>query len=134
MRLLGIDYGEKRVGIALTDDKSLLAFPHSVVPNTKNLLRDVAEIARRSNIETIVIGESKNNQGKDNRIMDEIRPFAVEIAKLGYNVVFEPEFLTSHQASHFLGKTAKTDASAASIILQSYIDRIRHQGMNDRLF
>lgn len=134
MRLLGIDYGEKRVGIALTDDKSLLAFPHSVIPNSKNLMRDIAEIARRSNIETIVIGESKNNEGKDNRIMSEIRPFAAELEKLGYTVVFEPEFLTSHQATHFMGKTDKIDASAASIILQSYMDRIRHQGINDRLF
>ncbi len=134
MRLLGIDYGEKRVGVALSDDKSLLAFPHSVIPNTRNLLRDIAEIARRSNIETIIIGESKNNKGEDNRIMDEVRPFAVELGKLGYKVLFEPEFLTSHQAAHFLGKTDKIDASAASIILQSYIDRVRHQGINDRLF
>ncbi len=134
MRLLGIDYGEKRVGIALTDDKSLLAFPHSVVPNSKNLIRDIAEIARRSNIETVIIGDSKNNKGQDNRIMDEIRPLALELEKLGYKVVLEPEFLTSHQAAHFQGKTDKLDAAAASIILQSYIDRIRHQGINDRLF
>lgn len=123
MRLLGIDYGSKRIGLALSDDKGMMAFPHSVVPNDKNILVSIAEVVRRSDVRVIVVGESKNYKGEANKIMGHVMPFIVELQKLGYKVMLEPELLTSHQAVHFQGKTAMTDASAASIILQSYIDR-----------
>ncbi len=123
MRLLGIDYGSKRIGLALSDDKGLMAFPHSVVPNDKNILVAIGEIVRRSDVRVIVVGDSKDYKGEPNKIMLHVNPFVVELRKLGYKVMFELELLTSHQAAHFQGKTAMTDASAASIILQSYIDR-----------
>jgi putative Holliday junction resolvase len=127
MRILGIDYGSKRIGLAVSDDKAIMAFPHSVIPNDEKLYTHIGEIVRKSGIELIVVGESKNYKGKDNRIMDEIRVFVTELARLGYKITYEPELLSSHQASHFQGKTAMTDASAASIILQSYIDRKKHE-------
>ena len=127
MRLIGIDYGERRVGIALSDDKGLMAFPHSVLPNNKDLLKKVADIAVQNNAEIIVMGESLNYKKEENRIMEKARPFAEELKSAGFTVVFEPEILTSHQASHFQGKHGMIDASAASIILQSYIDRIKER-------
>jgi RNase H-fold protein (predicted Holliday junction resolvase) len=61
---------------------------------------------------------------KDNPIMAKIRMFADELTReTSVTVVFEPELLSSHQATHFQGKHAMIDASAASIILQSFIDR-----------
>jgi putative holliday junction resolvase len=125
MRILGIDYGSKKVGLALSDDKGLLAFPHSVIANTKNLLSDIVATAQVSDVRTIVIGESRNYKGSENRIMDDVHPLIEKLRELGYEVVLEPEMLSSHQAAHFQGKTAMIDAAAASIILQSYIDRMR---------
>jgi putative holliday junction resolvase len=125
MRILGIDYGEKRVGVAITDDKSMMAFPHSVVVNTKELVKEISDIARENKISTIVIGESRNYKGEANRIMERVEIFAKGLKESGFEVVYEPEILSSHQAAHFQGKTDKLDASAASIILQSYLDRVR---------
>jgi RNase H-fold protein (predicted Holliday junction resolvase) len=57
--------------------------------------------------------------------MSEIREFKTEIERRlrAVPVIYEPEFLTSHQAEHFQGKHPKLDASAAALILQSYLDR-----------
>lgn len=127
MRFLGIDYGSKRIGLALSDDKGMMAFPHSVVPNDKNILVAIAEVVRKSGVNVIVLGESKDYKGKANPIMSEINRFAGDLQNMGYKVILEPELLSSHQAAHFQGKTAMTDAGAASIILQSYIDRHKFQ-------
>jgi len=66
--------------------------------------------------------------------MAKARAFADELARdTGIAVAYEPELLSSHQAAHFQGKTAMIDASAASIILQSYIDRAKNtENTNDR--
>lgn len=122
-RLLGIDYGEKRVGIALSDDKGLMAFPHAVLANGKKLVDEVAALAAERGVSTIVLGDSMNYKGERNRIMKEALALAETLRAKGFAVELEQEVLTSHQAAHFQGKTAMTDAAAASIILQSYIDR-----------
>lgn len=126
MRYLGIDYGERRIGVALSDDKGMMAFPHSVISMSKNIVADVDALAQKNAVTTIVVGESNNYQGKANPIMAKIEPFVAELTKKGYQVILESELLSSHQAAHFQGKTATIDASAASIILQSYIDRIKY--------
>ncbi len=124
-RLLGIDYGEKRIGLAVSDDQGMMAFPHSVVPGGKGAAVAVAAIAREQGADTIVVGQSNDYQGKPNVIMTKANAFAEELKTAGFIVAFESELLSSHQASHFQGKTAMTDAAAASIILQSYIDRTK---------
>lgn len=127
MRLLGIDYGEKRIGIAISDDQGMMAFPHSVINTSKDIVSVIEKLAHDQGVKTIVIGDSNDYKGKANPIMLLARPFAKELADRGFELVFESELLSSHQATHFQGKTAMTDAAAASIILQSYIDRIKKQ-------
>ncbi len=129
MRLLGIDYGEKKVGIALSDDKGLLAFPKAVLPNDNFLMTEVLALVRGHEVHTIVVGESKDYQMRDNPIMKKTRVFVDALRRElpHIEVVYEPELLSSHQATHFQGKTAMIDASAASIILQSYIDRVKNK-------
>ena len=124
MRLLGIDYGKKRVGIAITDDKGMMAFPKAVLPNDNFLVSGIAELVKGHDVNVIVLGESKDYKMNANPIMSQIKLFADEIGRAtGIEVKYEPEILSSHQAAHFQGKTDMIDASAASIILQSYIDR-----------
>ena len=124
MRLIGIDFGKKRVGIAISDDKGMMAFPREVLPNNNYLVSELAKLVKSQGIETIVLGESKDFKMIDNPIMSKIRMFADELERAtGVVVIYEPEVLTSHQAAHFQGKNEMTDASAAAIILQSYIDR-----------
>lgn len=131
MRLLGIDYGTKRVGVALSDDKGLMAFPKAVFPNDNYLFTEIKNLVKANGIETIVVGESRDYQMAENPIMRKVKPFVEELKRdLGVVVVYEPELLTSHQAAHFQGKTDMIDASAASIILQSYIDRQKANNEN----
>ncbi len=128
MRLLGIDFGKRRVGIAISDDKGMMAFPKAVLPNDNFLVREIADLVKGHGIETIVLGESKDYKMNANPIMSKIKLFADEIERAtGIRPIYESELLTSHQAAHFQGKTDMIDAAAASIILQSYIDRIKNK-------
>lgn len=131
MRLLGIDYGKKRVGLALSDDKGLMAFPKAVLPNDNYLITEIAAMVKSQGVSRIVLGESKDFKMIDNPIMSQIRLFKdqLELAT-GVEVYYESEMLSSHQATHFQGKNAMIDASAATIILQSYIDRTMEERGN----
>ena len=123
-KYLGIDFGSKRVGLATSDDLGTMAFPHSVIPNDKNLLEEIEKIIKKENITDIVIGESKNFAGEPNKIMVEIEKFKNLLAgETKLNVFLEPEFMTSSQAELIQGKNDMHDASAATIILQSFLDK-----------
>lgn len=124
MRYLGIDYGSKRVGLALSDEEGKLAFPYVVLENKSDILERVKLIIEKEKVEKIVIGESKNFQGEENKIMLDIKKFADDLKEaVGKEVFYEPEFLSSHQAVQIQGKNSELDASAAAIILQSFLDR-----------
>lgn len=123
MKLLGIDYGLKRVGISLSDDGGTLAFPNSVLEN-KNLSDQILKICDDNNVEKIIIGESKDYSQKDNPIMVQVKSFIEELKqKTNLEIVLHPEFMTSMQAQKEIGEKGKmVDAQAAAIMLQSYID------------
>ncbi len=124
MKYLGIDYGSKRVGLATSDEEGKMAFPYAVILNNEKLIDKIGEIIKKEKIEKIIIGESTNFKGEPNKIMVEIEKFTEELKeKFKLEVVFEPEFLTSVQAEKLQGKNEMTDASAAALILQSYLDR-----------
>lgn len=124
--ILGIDYGERRVGIALSDQSETLAFPHAVFPNKKTLADDVAAFARKENASIIVLGYSSNLQGGDNPIMERIQVFKKELeAAANVPVIFEQEWLSSQEASRFTGTNDMIDASAAAVILQRFLDKKR---------
>jgi len=124
VKYLGIDYGKKRVGVAISDEEGKFAFPHSVVANSANLVQNVVEICRENLVEEVVVGESKDYTGSDNSIMKDIRSFVGNLkTESGLPVHLEPEFLTTAQAERIQGKNDMTDASAAAIILSSYINK-----------
>lgn len=126
MKYLGIDFGKKRVGIAISDDTGKMAFPNMVLENTDKLLEEIINLVKNENIQEIVIGESKNFAGEPNKIMISIEDFVEELKdKAGLKIWLEPEFLTSYQAERWQGKNDLHDASAAAIILQSYLDRLK---------
>jgi putative Holliday junction resolvase len=127
MRILGIDYGSKRVGVAISDENRQFALPVSVVSNTITLLEEIQKIAIDNESREIVMGESRNYKGEPNEILLDSMEFKKKLEKDGFTVHFEPEFMTSVQAERWQGKNALTDASAAAIILQSYLDRGRKE-------
>ncbi len=124
MRLMGIDFGAKRIGVALSDESGAMAFPHSVVPNGPTAVADILTLAQNEGVGTVVVGLSANFANRENPIMVPARAFAGELARTpGVTVVFEPEFLTSMEAARIQGEHDQSDASAAALILNSYILR-----------
>ena len=123
MKLLGIDYGAKNVGIAMSDDRLKFAFPFVVLQNSEILIYDIGRICKENKIVGIVVGESKDFQQNENQIMKEIKPFADRLQReLDIPVYFHPEFMTSQEAERIQGKNNMHDASAAALILKSYLD------------
>ena len=127
MRILGIDYGSKRVGVAVSDEGRQFALPVSVVTNTATLLEEIEKIAIDNESREIVMGESRNYRGEPNEILLDSLVYKQKLEMNGVTVYFEPEFMTSIQAERWEGKTELIDASAAAIILQCYLDRVRQE-------
>lgn len=123
MRYLGIDFGEKRVGISVSDEDGKIAFPVAVLLNDKDLMKGIVDLCMKNGAETVIMGESRNYQGQINPIMWKIEGFKKQLETIGFNVVFEPEFMSSIQASQITGENSMLDASAAAIILQSYLNK-----------
>jgi len=144
MRFLGIDYGKKRIGVAISDEAGTLAFPHSIIQNGQNKSKNkgkndgqisknqslspteqIVSICNENDIQTVVIGDSKDFKMVDNKIMPEVRAFSNELASKGLKMIFEPEVMTTIQAERIQGRRDDIDSSAAAIILQSYLDRLK---------
>ncbi|MBX4198491.1 Holliday junction resolvase RuvX [Candidatus Parcubacteria bacterium] len=124
MRYMGIDYGSKRVGIAISDESGSFALPEAVIHMSKNIVADIGKIIKEKGIKHIIIGESKDFKGADNAIMPKVRELKEKLEKeFDLPVEFEPEFLTSREAEHIQGKGEMHDASAAALILKSYLAR-----------
>jgi putative Holliday junction resolvase len=126
-RYIGIDFGTKRIGIAVSDESNTFALPRTTIQNNKQALDELNTIVCDLEPQAFVIGESKNYAGQENPVMVAVRAFKAELERrFAKPVLFEPEFLTSHQVERVHGKTEHTDASAAAIILQSFLDRMKN--------
>jgi putative Holliday junction resolvase len=129
MRLLGIDFGRKKVGIALSDEDQEIAFPKIVYPNDKKLVERIVDYCVGNSVAGIILGESKNFKGEDNPIMKDILKFKAKIERASsLPVHMEPEFMSSSEAGKMRAEgdsEEMIDASAAAIILQSYLDKNR---------
>ena len=144
MRYLGIDYGKKRVGVAISDENGEFALPLLVLASDAGLMVALKKIIVEKEIGAVVLGESKNFKGESNPIMVEINRCKRQLEiETGLPVYYEPEFMTSAAADRMndrdVGQSRKSglklrspkvknemlDASAAAIILQSYLDKIK---------
>lgn len=146
MRYLGIDYGTKKIGLAISDESGRFAFAHRVIANSgeKDVLNKIAIICKENNIGKIVLGESVNYKGDPNPLMKKIEPFKLGLERaISLPVVYEKEILTTAEARRPLegerkrppvqnkrrspqkNKIAKekTDASAAALILKIHLDK-----------
>ena len=83
----------------------------------------------KERIEKIIIGESKNLKGENNPIQKEIQKLKVELEKSGIEVAYHPEIFTTMEARQIQGQTEMTDASAAALILKSFIDTMYNKGV-----
>lgn len=135
-RILGIDFGTRRIGLALSDPTGTLASPLPFLENTG--LREVSaklrELIETHGVETVVIGLPRNMDGTYGPSAEKVREFITQIQPgLSARMIAQDERLTTAQASRDLSQMGlsqkelrkKVDSSSAAIILQQFLDRNR---------
>ena len=75
MRYLGIDYGTKRIGVAISDDGGTIAFPLTTVPAGKDALSKIGALVKEHGVDKIIIGESRDFAGGANAIQESIEQY-----------------------------------------------------------
>lgn len=134
-RILALDFGLKRTGIAITDEMNIIASGLKTV-DSKILVDELKSLVSKNNISTIVLGEPKRLNGSDSHISENVRLLFEHLKKLFplVSVVKYDERFTSKMASQSiammgLSKSKKQDKSlidevSATIILQSYMQSV----------
>ncbi len=128
MKLLGIDYGRKKIGLAIGDTNSGLAEPLKVIrfENLEEGLEKVMQEIKVEEVERIVLGISEGEMA------EETKEFGRKIeAKLKIAVAFQDETLTTHEAQNYAieagikrkKRKLMEDAYSAALILQAYLDK-----------
>ena len=131
MRIIGLDHGSRRIGLAVGDLETGMAFARPALQRT-NLVADLEEIRRLAAEEgasTLVMGLPRNMDGSEGPQAQAARAFGQRLATGGLTVVFQDERLTSWQAAEQMGprrgrerRSGELDSAAARLILQEYLD------------
>ena len=130
-KVMALDIGTKRIGVALSDYLLMLANGHSCVPREpeNEALQEILKIAKENNVKKIVVGVPLNMDGTEGGQAEDCRSFASKIS--GYDVIFEDERLTSDTAEEnlrakkidFRKNKGLVDIESACIILEQYLSR-----------
>jgi len=133
-RLLGLDFGTKRIGLAETDDLQIIASPLTTIHN-KDIIHYILEYSKKHDLEAVVVGMPKNLKSTDTHATKLVEQFIKYLRKKidPIEIILEDERFTSKMASQsmIMGGVKKSkrqekgnlDKVSASIILQSYLDR-----------
>lgn len=136
MRIIGIDYGDSRIGVAVSDENGKLAFDICVVDATlgrKHAVTELIKIIEKYSAETLVVGLPTNMNGTrgDRVVKTEKFTKALKEVAPDLTIVFEDERLTTKYADRLMLESGKhqkqkgvSDKLAAMIILQGYLDKI----------
>jgi putative Holliday junction resolvase len=132
-RILAIDFGVKRIGLALTDPLKMFAYPFKTINNDNKTINELLSIIKEYKVQKIIIGYPLREDGRKSELMNSIEKF-VQILKsrIHIDILFQDERYSSVIAySKVLESTVKKskrrdkgliDKNAASIILQDYLD------------
>lgn len=135
MKIMSVDYGDMRTGIALSDIRGILASPLTVIKESyqPKLAKEIVSLAVDNDVKTVVIGLPRNMDGSYGYRCDECKSLGEAISNINaeLNICFEDERLTTVMAHNVLsennvrGKKRKdtVDAVSAVMILQSYLDK-----------
>ena len=136
MKLIGLDVGTKRIGVAKADSTTKIAVPDGFVNVNGQEFAEIARLARLYSTTTFIVGLPRNNSGEETKQSLYVRNFARRLAMSIPNtrIYFEDESLTSVEAEtrlkarkkHF--EKGEIDAEAATIILQDFLERLMSNG------
>ena len=132
-RIIGIDFGLSKVGVAISDPLRIISMPLEVIryKQQKDLVESLKKIASEKNVKTLVIGYPLNMNYKENKMTDIIDKFKTVMEENDFEIHLEDERLSSQYAKKIMiQQNIKTghnkemvDILSASIILQTYLDR-----------
>ena len=128
-KIMALDIGTKRIGIALSDYLLMLANGHSYISRDDNSIEQIQKIAKENNVKKIVAGIPYNMDGTEGSQAQDCRDFASQIK--GFEIIFEDERLTSDTAEEnlrsrkidFRKEKGLVDMESARIILEQYLSR-----------
>lgn len=127
-KVIALDVGEKRIGIAIADSDVPFPRPLTTVDNDADVFAELTRLINDNNVATIVIGLPRNMQGEETKQSDFSREFAAQLSQeVPCRIEFQDESLTSIKAEQELTTKKKTytkdqvDALAATYILEDYI-------------
>lgn len=123
MRYLGLDYGAKRIGVAISNAEGTIAFPRKTVPNDSGAIELLKEMLVSEKVEAIVLGDTRTISGEANPVTEKTEQFAKRIADAsGLPLHFAREAGSSVAVSDSAPGDSHDDAAAAAFILQRYLD------------
>jgi len=130
-RIMGVDFGESRIGIALSDPLGIMATPLTIINRTGEAgdIGVLIDIIHDNEVGRVVMGLPVSMDGTLGRQAEKVKVFAAELRKkIDIPVAFQDERLSTVVARNLVQKVRKTDrktrydAAAAALILQSYLD------------
>ena len=138
-RALGLDVGERRIGVAIADELGSIASPLTIVTRRQGDLAELRDIARMRGVDLVVVGLPTGLSGREGPQAAVVRAFADALDDAvgdGIEVVFWDERLTTAVAERALRERGRrrgrakgeVDAVAAAVILQGYLDARRIHG------
>jgi putative Holliday junction resolvase len=134
-RILAIDYGTKRIGLAVTDPLKMFAIPFDTIPNDKHTLDKLKQIISEKNVVKIILGNPVKENGEDSTISKDVRKFKSELEKkidLAIELVDEryssdiaaKRILESVPSKKKRRNKSLVDKNAAAVILEDYLKEI----------
>lgn len=134
MRILGIDYGEVRIGLALTDPLGIFSYPLVTIMNDRNSLPEIKKIITEYNVEKIVLGYPLKENGTESNISRKVLQFKELLQKeFNLSVILVDERYSSEIAKQRILESVTSkkkrqdkkliDKNAAAIILQDYLEQ-----------
>lgn len=126
--LLALDVGEKRIGVAIADSSVKIAIAYDTLDVDGKELERLARIIGYEQIDIVVVGYPRNQQGEPTKQTAFVEAFVETIADIAPEIVYQDESLTSVKAEEYLKRSkkpfqkAEVDALAASFILQDYLE------------
>jgi putative holliday junction resolvase len=131
--ILGIDFGKAKIGLAIADSETRMAFGYGTLKNDKNLLQKLEEIIEKEGIEKVIIGILSDPTARPKRNADGPQSLGNSVSKLaGIEVEYQEEMFSTLEAQRNLKEKGMKkiqrfdDQEAARIILQSWLDRPRN--------
>ena len=129
MKILGIDYGEKRIGLAVSDETMTLARELTIL-SPKEFWSQLNKLISDQQISKIVIGWPLNMSGQETKKTGEVKSFKLKVeSATGLPVDTMDERLSSQMAENISGSKKDLDSLAAQILLQNYLDREKGLGV-----